>query len=551
MKYKFYNYPSVIYIIFFCLYFSPFPLNHSFAGNTDVIVHTVLFKEYILKIKEFLGFGTYGYSFFPIEGTSLFLENMFGHAAIFILCKMLFLPDYLATYILIITLCVLNGMAVNKVILNLTKNYRAAFVFGLAFSASCYMLSNMEFLNGISFFPIIFSFYFLNKFSENSNINDFYKSIAFLSIQLFFSGYYFLVGGIFLFGYFLLINFKHKTKINAKHILLGLGILTLCCIPTLSRLVNSELIYAYNPAKSDIFALDKFTIKPISFLTSFPQNLIYGHFQSHYTDAFRANNGIIILLLLVFGMFNSITNKFFLIISGIAAFLISLGSFNIPILNTTIPSPFNLLFEWNILGNYFRLPYRFYTITFFVIILIASFGYIKLESKFKNKSLLAVIVMFIFLIENIEYKVYTTNQQLIMKVPDPYFSLPSKDEKNYTIADFPSSLFTDSDKKLSNNEYRREYIYMYWQTYHHQNIINGSASYFPKSRMQNNEWMKNITKDDNLHKLISINKLDYIIFHKNLIYHPSEWKILTFFENSGQLQETYRDESMVIFYIKS
>ena len=548
MKFQFYNFPNLVYLLFFSLYFSPFLFHHSFAGNTDVIVHTSLFKEYILNIKEIFGGGPYGHSFYPIDGVSFFLENMYGQAALFIVGKIFFLPDSAATYFMIVVICVLNATAVNKVVYQYTFNKRAAFIFGLFFSASCYMLSNLEFLNGISFFPIAFAFYFLIRFFDEQKISFYYRSILFLVIQLFFSGYYFLLGGGFLLIFFLVKLQSEPTKIAYKHMLIAFGVVILFMTPTLLKLTNPELTSAYNPAQDGSFLLDRFTIKASSFLASMPRNLIYGKFQNHDLNAFRANNGILILFFFIVGLFSLIKQKYFLLMIGAIALVISFGSFSVSFFNISFPSLFKMLFSWNLLGNYFRLPYRFFTITLFVLTIFAALGYVAIENQLKHKVFFSIFVVLLLLIENIEYRVYTNDQSLILQIPKAYSNLHSdvKNEIN-TLADFPSSLFTGNTKELINNEYRREYIYMYWQSFHHQNIINGSASYFPVSRVINNERMINIDKNDNLSQLISQNQLDYIIFHKNLVYHPSEWEILTYFESSPLLKEQSRDENVIVY----
>lgn len=549
MEIKILKYPFISIFILFALYFSPFLFTHSFAGNSDIFVHTALFKEYIFKIKEFLGLAEYGRNFYPSDGASLFLENMYGQASIFILAKMLFLSDQAATYLLAVILYSLNGWALFKLINLLTNHERASFIFGLFFSASCYMLSNIEFLNGISVFPIILAWYYLEKYIRSKANNDFYKSIVFLGLQTFFSGYYFLIGSVFITSYILYLLWNKQIKVSFKKISFSSGILFLFILPLLLQITSTDFSNAYNIFKNK--DLGSFNITVQSFLISIPRNLLYGQLSTPEMQGFRTNNGFLIFLFLIIGLFSFFKNKNFLVLSGVIALLLSMGSFTINIFNVEIPSLYKAIFEWNMLGNLFRLPYRFFTLTLLIVSIISAFGYIKVEQKTNKKTLFALFVTFFLILENVEYLLFTPSQKDIKSYPEMYETLKKKDTHDITtIVNFPSSIYESQTKDLSGNENRREYIYMYWQTFHHMNIINGSASYFPKSRMDNNELMVNIQQSGNLKSLINNNQLDYVVFHKNLVYHPSELNILPFFENSDLLSKVYNDSSLAIFYTK-
>ena len=99
------------------------------------------------------------------------------------------------------------------------------------------------------------------------------------------------------------------------------------------------------------------------------------------------------------------------------------------------------------------------------------------------------------------------------------------------------------------SEFTREYRYHYWQTKHHFNTINGSASYYQISRMENNDLMMKITEGDNLSELIRKNNLDFIFFHKDLVLFEHENEILTFLEQSTVLNKKFEGERMVIFSV--
>lgn len=538
--------PLSSYAFFYFLFLSPFLFAENFAGNTDVIVHTTLFKEYILKLKELTGGQTYGYSFYPSNGTSLFLENMYGHTLLFIIGKILFMPDYLASVFILWTVLILNGIAVYKFIYIFTKNLRASYIMGFFFPLSSFMMANVEFLNGITVFPFIFSLYYLEKYRTKKISTDFYLAVLFLGLQTFFSGYYFLEGS-FLFLIFILANWINKEFLpDSKKLLYGALILLVLCIPTFIRLSSSEFAHAYNPFRE--FNLEVFTIKFKSFFLSAPGNLVYGRFYEYFVGPFRANTGILFFILFTYGIYKGYKSRgFMLSIAFIAAFL-STGSYFISIGDIQIPSLFKITFDWNFLGNYFRLPYRFYTITLLLFTLSAAWGYHHIEKKIKHPSILAVTVLMVLLAENIEPRQYTVDQKYITNLPAGYDIITKKkNEQPVQVAEFPSSLFTHMYIKKEHNEYRREFIYMYRQTFHHQNIINGSASYFPKARVENNNLMIRISENNNLHQLIQKNQLSYLTFHKNLVYHPSEWEILSFFEQSNLLNKQYEDDTMVIF----
>lgn len=212
--------------------------------------------------------------------------------------------------------------------------------------------------------------------------------------------------------------------------------------------------------------------------------------------------------------------------------------------------PTAFIYNSEFLGTFFRMPGRAFVISNFIIALFCGIGFKAILNRMNLKKaaiILAGLAVLLFTIENQAIPPYIYQHKSLVNIPKEYDVI--KGEQLATIADFPSSLFTGTGYVNGVSEFTREYRYHYWQAKHHQNTVNGSASYYPNTRMQNNERMMKIMEPNQLDELVKFNQLDYIVFHKELVLFEQEQFQEDFFRNSPLLKLKLDGERLLIFEV--
>ena len=174
------------------------------------------------------------------------------------------------------------------------------------------------------------------------------------------------------------------------------------------------------------------------------------------------------------------------------------------------------------LQNYLRIPPRAFTLVILGIALLISLFFAKFSLK-KN-ALLSLVFAFMFFFENVPQFFLLHNSKEQLALPEVLKEMSWENPLNKTtVAFLPSSILSGKVyNQFGVSEFSREHTYAYWQTIMKVNIINGSSSFFPESRLLNNELLQNLEVDDNLNQLIMKNSIDFIVLIKNPIFYLTE-----------------------------
>ncbi len=544
---------TLLYLVFFAIYFIGFPLSNSFIGSSDAILHTAMFYEIFYDLVEFMGLGQYGNAMFPETGIAPYMEFYYGETFLFWLPRIFGASDLWSNYFMLITIFSLNAFSVFLLTKEYVRNCNAALFAGFVFAASGYMLSNQELLNGLAFFCVPFAWYFLLRAFDTRKPAGLYWSVFFLGLSTFFSAYFFLIGVV-LIGILMLIHLREMLSFSPKHLAGAFFLACLISAPMIFKVLFGGIGESYNPISDIPDAVDRFSLSLYSLITSLPNNLIYRSEYRHFGDQalkmdFSANPGFIGFAFFLTGCFVARKWKWFIIAIVVVTLLFSFGN-HVTIGGRSIRMPLYYLYQWDALQTFFRIPGRFYSVTIFGIAVLAGAGYAKIESYIPKPRLFAAFVILLFLIENIELTPGIYNHQSVIDVPECYESLKGNDKID-VIAELPSSLFTPNYGYINDlSEFSREYMYLYWQSKHHEHILNGSASYFPYSRMENNTRLIHLTSEDVLMDLIQSNNLEWIVFHKDLVLNENEKKIMDFLYTSSLLNIEFDDDRTVLFEVE-
>jgi hypothetical protein len=536
------------FVVYFILLFILFPINNAFIGNSDAIVHVAYFYEHLHELQAYFTGKDFGNAYYPAEGIGAYMETYFGETLFFFIGKMLTGSDVWAFFVLYVGMYALNGWSVYLLSNYYSKHVSAAFVAGIIFSSSCFMMSTLELMNGVAFFCIPISIFFLERFIDFKKYRYLGWSAIFLSITSLFSAYHFFMGSL---VYFVLVitRYKNVMQFDFKKLVAVVIPAVIIVIPLFEKILASDISNAYNPISGaeNVYAL--FSMNLNSFITSIPGNLIYprpDEIEYAIKTSYRGNLGVLCWVLFFIGISQKSLRRYTYLIILLVATAVSFGPYTF-INGHKINLPTAFIYESEFFGTFFRMPGRAFVISNFIIALFCAVGLKTILDKYKiKKSILIIIpVVFLFTIENQAIPPYIYQHDNLVKVPKEYEAIKKDEPTN--IADFPSSLFTETGYVNGISEFTREYRYHYWQSRHHQNTLNGSASYFPDARMKNNQLMMQITDANHLEELIKINQLDYLVFHKDLVLFDNEQNILNFFRNSPLLNFKTEGEKLVIF----
>ncbi|MFN8287488.1 MAG: hypothetical protein U0V74_12070 [Chitinophagales bacterium] len=277
-----------------------------------------------------------------------------------------------------------------------------------------------------------------------------------------------------------------------------------------------------------------------SFGQALPHNLFFKGTGTSWPEMVRsAYLGISISLVALIGVFNNRKKTFplFLLFAGV---LIALGPYfcwhNKPI----EPSPMILLYKLLPVSAYVRVPLRLYFIALCGHIILFSMGWQILErQKYAGKPLLAFLVL-IALTESLPFPLMQYSSATKLNQAECNAKLLPKGDA--VVLNLPSSLFVQQDQ--------REYIYMYYQSFHHHNILNGSLAYFSPERLRADKLCKELNSNPAaLDTLIIEYNVGAIMFHKDFAgaEERGEVNILT---QSPRLRLAKNTEYKMVFLVK-
>lgn len=545
---------AILYWVFFALVLIQFPLNGSLIGNSDAIGHLAIFYDHYFNLMGWLNGSSIGNIFYPADGIVPYVESYLGETVIFFAARSFGLNDIWASFVLITTLYSLNAFAVFLYAHYKTKKVTASVVASIFFAASSFMLSNSELLNGLAFFCVPLSLYFMERYLDEQRIVLGISAIIAITSTYYFSSYHYMFG----FGLLLATCIWHYEKwrtVRTAHLVGLIVLFALFSIPVLGKLTSPLLADAYNP-------LDDIADGPARFSLSLQSlvSALNGHwfYPSNWSSAdnvalkmdYKANFGVVAWVLLIIGVVSTWKMRGFFLILFISTLLFALGPF-IMVGDLKVWMPLHALYQFEAVERFFRIPGRIFVLANFAMAVICAHGYARLEDRWQfYNTILVTAVLVIFLLENIAVKQHTVDHRKALVMPTAYDHI-TDDGTTSQVMNLPSSIFVDGGYVNGISEFTREYRYQYWQTKHHQDIINGSASYFPKVRMENNELMNDITLNGNLETAIAKNELDYIVYHHKLNLREKEEAIWDFLRSTEMLEMVHNDDQAALFKVKN
>ena len=486
-----------IYLVIFSLYFLSYPLHYSFIENQDSIYYAALFNYLQNFLLGIISGVDYGQFFYPDSLPALNGEPSFGIFSIWLVLKLIISDNVYTFYTLTVTIFTLNSLAVFSFIRYLNKKASplVALIAGLVFSFNMFMLANIDNINTVFFAPGIASIYvFLGIILEQKSQKRPLLIFSFLlAFQLFCSIYNFIYVVVFI-SLFLFLNYKRSVAfikfINKKYLLSFIPLIVICCCYL--------YLIVFLPNKPDHwnFNVDLASIKTLSFelknfTSAIPFSIHGPERKALLLDVKSFFSSYVFIIVILLGLKSFWKSHKVLLIIVLACFLIGVGPY-ISLNEKEILMPLGYLFNALDTYSYFRMPYRIYLLILLILILIFSYGLSWMEGSFRKSYLILPVIGILIIFENIPLQRHYIYFSIYQKEGEELATLLDQAQVNNVLFLPAGDLINrNGDPTIMN---RTIYIFMYWQSYIHKNVINGNSAFNPPHTRELNEALYNSTQ---------------------------------------------------------
>lgn len=548
------------WIVFLCL-FIQFPLHDSLPGKVDNWFFIQAFNTLHNTIESFINGTNIGNALYPENSIFPFDSYSFGQAFIYLPLKWLGFNEINIFYLHYTFIFTLNSLGAFLLAKAFRLNLFFAFIAGLFFSLNNFVLGQLENPDALFLGIGLIGLYYFLKHLKSNQLKHVLIAYSLLALEIYFSAYGFLflclaalIAGLFFFEK--LISFR-----GLKNNLLGLLLFGIILFPFLKFYIFSQSLQSgYNPANI-LDNIKNVGLKFSDFKKVLPNNLIYStpNFMN-YDWLYKTKAIFLGLTLPLLALYGLLKTKYIearlLGLWLLIFFILAIGPFT-PMNNSLDPGPLYVLFKKLNLNYFLRINIRAYYVCVLSLVLLASLTLQSITNK-RGGIILSIFLITIILIENVPYKFEYYNSKELIKAAHVPYSFEASD----VILNLPSSFLSGVHPELKpvceaslsiNYEFEniREFLYMYEQTKHKANTINGFVGFIPDSRLSNQLKIQRVTDGDNLAQLISMNHISHIILHKNFFEPCNSDNLATYLDQSALLEKQMETSKKVVYTIKT
>jgi hypothetical protein len=588
---------AAIYFVFFALLFAQFPLTGKLPGNCDTWLNGLalpnLLKNRIASV--FTGEPT-GTSFYPETGVLGFGESAVGSSLIFVAAKVVTGDDVVAYYLFMVIVFALNALAVYLLAAGRIGGGSAAVVAGLAFSASGYILANIDSPHTSFFFVGLLGVVFLERFFRNGSRRDLFWSASLIGLQVYFSAYVFL----FICTLATVLALFRLPRVLKQWRPLALATV-LCAVFTMpffafySSTMKSENFV--NPWDL-VFLAELHSLEPGDLVRTVSGNLLYPFLELPITSAdlnaayqkmveagvlqhdtvnrddattvfgtvsppddvkyfvFTRRCAFLGLGLYALALYGAVVaplrRRWELVALFVLGFTISLGP--VILVGETLFGTAMLPLYMNLdLAGLLRVPCRAFALSTLAVVLLAAEGLAAdlQRSRWRNSGTRRAAigaVAAVLLLENVPFPLPSFEGRAFAE-PPAILSEFLEHVDDAVVLNLPSrtggALRGDSKDLF---EWNRELIYMNHQTYHRRDVLNGVHGYFPVTRLEVQRAVDALPSEEAFAALRGFD-LGYLVYHHDLEL-PWEKELFERLNSSPQLIAVDSDEGTSIFRLR-
>jgi hypothetical protein len=583
---------AVGYTAYFLALFAQFPLAGRLPGNCDTWYAIAFTNLYRNELKELLGLARYGTFLHPVAHPFAYGETSVVLAVVPMLLRSLGLGDLTAYYVFVSLAYAATAFATYLFATLYVERRTVAAVAGLLFASSNFLLSTIDSPHTAFFGLAFLSFYFFKRHLLTGRNRDLWWSAALAGAQAYVASYVFLLLAIAI-GVLVLANLDaiRKQPRGLARVAAYAGVVALAAAPFfVFYLLKLTDHFDWRP-QAVLFA-EFNSLDPQDLLRAMPGNLIYpeGHRFDHRdamalqrrlgrpdprfaTEDFahmagasprddeeslwvssrrRAFIGLAPYLLAVVGLRRSFRGRRELLALLAVGFAIALGP-QITVAGQSVPMPMYAVYELIPPAHVFRIPGRAFSLSVLAVAVLAAKGLERLLERGAGTSprrtlAAGALVAALVVVENVPFPMRSFEAAAYVKPPADYLRFFAA-QPGAVILNLPSGIgygLAGSADDLY--VFNRELIYVNWQTYHGQSIVNGVNGYIPRSRIAVQKLIARLPGEMAIGSLARMG-VDFITFNKGLLL-PGEAALLPRLRQAATLETVVDSESTVIFRVR-
>lgn len=450
--------------------------------------------------------------FYPHKRTLAYSEHLFPQALaalpILLLSKN---PIFAYNFVLLFSFLT-SGFGMFLLARYLSKSTSGAFVAGIIYAFSPFMIAHLGHLQIITAGGIPLAFLFLHKFFKYESTRHLLLFTLFFLLQVLANGYYALYLSLFA-GLYILLYIITENKYRDWRFWIRIAVF-ICVVLA----VAGPFFRQYHLVRKEMGFVREIGMSAnlTSFLATSPLNRIYGSLTLRFLKPEgELFPGFVAFMLAVFCLATSlrknregkaVVEKHVIIYSAIMflSFLFTLGP----------KGPYILLYKFVPGFDGLRVASRFHILVLFSIAVLSAIGIRTLTSRLhltkRRKCFVAVSLSMLILVEYLSIPI--PMRQVLVKedIPEIYRWLSTK-ENHFAIIELP---LPKPGKRVGQIECPR----LHYSTYHWKDSVNGYSGYFPplydELMRRWHEWPRDSLEQN----IIDLEDLGvrYIIIHSNL-----------------------------------
>lgn len=544
-----------LYLIFFAFIFIWFPLNNSLTGNTDSWFYVGAYKLYEAYSLSLVNTTTINESMYPSGPGFMFGDPCFFGALMYRPFAWLGMNELWAWCCMMIVVYATNAFGAYLFFGNWTQRQLTAFWAGLAFGASVFCFGNMDSPNAFYLGSMFLCLHYSNKFMASGRLSSLMAAVILGASTLYFSAYIFVFQAMLL-AFFWLYYYR---KVLGVDKLLGklTAAVVLAVVLVLPYLVgfyfNPEGISnAWNPV-DNFNMIDKLSLDLPDLIRPLEGNVIYpvlkDGLQDHpfFYSQHAVYPGILFLVLVIAGYLVSPSRSKVWLVLAVIGFILAIGP-AIHINGQRIPMPMELLYKYTGLDGAIRNPVRLWYLVLIGMVGLTLPVIDKLLDKPRGLPVLLLVCM-VYVVENVPFKAPKYDASGYVYPDKEYMDALTKEE-GIVLLELPSAVYTRGEWPRGLNEFSREYIYMFWQTKHNQNLVNGCNGFLPVTRLVVDDLLCRMVDDNTLSSLCNLHGINRVVFHKNLTLQEDDPRIQSYLGQHTGLELISETPNTIIYRVK-
>ncbi|PYQ12201.1 MAG: hypothetical protein DMF80_18845 [Acidobacteria bacterium] len=581
-----------LYLAYFLALFSQFPRAGRLPGNCDTWYAVAFTNLYLNAVRELLGLGHYGGFLYPSPHPFAYGETSVALALLPMLLRACGLGEIASHYVFISAVYAGTALATYLFATLYVRSRPAAALAGLAFASSNFLLSTIDSPH-TSFFGIAFlSLYFFKRYLLRGHARDLWWAASLAGAQAYFSSYVFLLLAVAL-AVLGLANLGELRRRGGALLRLGAagGAAALMVAPFflfyLFRLTDH-----FDWRSQAVLFAEFNSLDPQDLANAMPGNLIYpeGHRFDHRDamalqkrlgrsdPAFRTEDfalmvgaspregeeslwvssrrrafvGVLPYLLALAGAWNAFAGRRELLWLFVVGFVLALGPL-ITVGGVMVPMPLYAAYHL-VPGAYvFRIPGRAFALALLALDVGAARGIERLQQRCRAGSgpraaALALLLAAAVVVENVPFPMRSFAGAAYVRPPADYERFFAA-QRGAVILNLPSGIgygLAGSADDLY--VFDRELIYMNWQTYHGQSIVNGVNGYIPWSRIGVQKLTARLPSEEAVVGLARLG-VGFVAFNKGLVL-PGEGPSLAQLRRTPRLEPVLESADTAVFRVR-